>query len=179
MSAADREASFHYKRLGQRAAIVAAGPLANFVFAIVVLAILFMTYGEPFTPAEVGQVTAGSAAATAGVQVGDVITRIDDHAIQRFEDVQQIVRLNPDQQMTIVLQRDGNPITLQITPTKSEFTDRFGNTHRIGLLGIGHSERRLRPPRPADRGGAVGDRDLEHGGGNLSGDVSDRDRRPR
>jgi regulator of sigma E protease len=46
MSAADREVSFHGKRLGQRAAIVAGGPLANFVFAIVVLALLFMTYGE-------------------------------------------------------------------------------------------------------------------------------------
>src|SRR5437667_7869057 len=48
LSPAEREVSFHYKRLGQRAAIVAAGPVANFVFAIVALAILFMTYGQPF-----------------------------------------------------------------------------------------------------------------------------------
>ena len=67
LTEAEREASFHFKRLGQRAAIVAGGPIANFVFAIVVLALLFMTYGEPFTPAEIGQVTAGSAAAQAGV----------------------------------------------------------------------------------------------------------------
>ena len=59
MTAAEREVSFHCKRLGQRAAIVAAGPVANFVFAIVVLALLFMTYGQPFTPAEVGQVHSG------------------------------------------------------------------------------------------------------------------------
>ncbi len=62
LTAAEREVSFHHKRLGQRAAIVAGGPAANFVFAIVVLALLFMTYGQPFTPAEVGQVLPGSAA---------------------------------------------------------------------------------------------------------------------
>src|SRR5262249_45928227 len=51
MSAAERAVSFHHKPLGARAAIVAAGPIANFLFAIVVLALLFMTYGQPFTPA--------------------------------------------------------------------------------------------------------------------------------
>lgn len=139
LTEAEREASFHFKRLGQRAAIVAGGPIANFVFAIVVLALLFMTYGEPFTPAEIGQVTAGSAAAQAGMQVGDVITRIDDHPIARFEDVQQFVRLNAGTPMTIVVTRDGALKTLSVTPSLTEFTDRFGNTHKIGLLGIGHS----------------------------------------
>ncbi len=139
MSAADREVSFHGKRLGQRAAIVAGGPLANFVFAIVVLALLFMTYGEPFTPAEIGQVTADSAAAKAGMQVGDVITSIDGQTIDRFEDVQQIVRLNPGSEMTIVVRRNNEPVTLHVTPTLTEFNDRFGGSHKIGLLGIGHS----------------------------------------
>jgi regulator of sigma E protease len=139
MSPADREVSFYAKRLGQRAAIVAAGPIANFVFAIVVLALLFMTYGEPFTLPEIGQVTAGSAAAQAGMQVGDVITDIDGQQIARFEDVQQTVRLNPGTAMTIVVRRAGQPVTLHVTPTLTEFTDRFGGSHRIGLLGIGHS----------------------------------------
>ena len=76
-AAAEREVSFHYKRLGQRAAIVAGGPVANFVFAIVVLAVLFMTYGQPFTPAEVGQVLPGSAAEQGGIHAGDVIVSID------------------------------------------------------------------------------------------------------
>src|SRR5229473_2683261 len=56
MSAEDRAVSFHHKRLGQRTAVVAAGPIANFLFAIVVLALLFATVGQPFTPADVGQV---------------------------------------------------------------------------------------------------------------------------
>jgi regulator of sigma E protease len=139
MSPGDRDVSFHGKRLGQRAAIVAGGPIANFVFAIVVLALLFMTYGEPFTPPEIGQVTTGSAAAQAGMQVGDVVTDIDGEPIERFEDVQQIVRLNPGTPMTIVVRRNGEPVTLHVTPMLTEFTDRFGGSHKIGLLGIGHS----------------------------------------
>src|SRR5205823_2476702 len=95
MSEAEREVSFHHKPLGQRAAIVAGGPLANFAFAIIVLALLFMTYGQPFTPAEVSQVLPGSAAERGGIRTGDAILSIDGRAVERFEDVQQVVRLNP------------------------------------------------------------------------------------
>jgi regulator of sigma E protease len=138
-SPAEREASFHYKRLGQRAAIVAAGPAANFLFAVLVLAILFMTFGQPFTPAEVGQVQPGSAAEQGGVRPGDVILKIDGGTVQRFEDVQQAVRLNPNVPMTIVVRRDGQEETLRVTPTRTEMTDRFGNRYEIGLLGIARS----------------------------------------
>jgi len=139
LGAAEREVSFHYKRLGQRAAIVAAGPAANFVFAIVALAILFMTYGQPFTPAEVGQVQPGSAAEQGGIRPGDVILQIDGRSVHRFEDVQQAVRLNPNVPMTIVVRRDGQEQTLHVTPSRTELTDRFGNRYEIGLLGIARS----------------------------------------
>ncbi|HZU88298.1 MAG TPA: RIP metalloprotease RseP [Stellaceae bacterium] len=132
----DRHVSFHGKRLGQRAAIVAAGPLANFVFAFAVLAFLFMTYGQPFTPATVGQVTKGSAAAAAGIRPGDRIVSINGQKIDSFEDVQQAVRLDPGLPMTIVVARDGRDLTLHATPQRTEFTDRFGNKYEIGLLGI-------------------------------------------
>lgn len=139
LAPAERDVSFHYKRLGQRAAIVAAGPAANFLFAIVVLAILFMTYGQPFTPAEVGQVQPGSAAEQGGIQPSDVIVNIDGHTVQRFEDVQQVVRLNPGVPMTVVVRRDGQEQTLHVTPSRTELTDRFGNHYQIGLLGIARS----------------------------------------
>jgi regulator of sigma E protease len=139
LTAADRDVSFHYKRLGQRTAIVAAGPAANFLFAIVLLASLFMTYGQPFTPAQVGQVQAGSAAAVAGIKPGDVIVSINGAAVRSFEDVQADVRLNPGVQMAVVVRRDGKDIALRATPNKTELTDRFGNHYEIGLLGIAHN----------------------------------------
>jgi len=139
LAPSDREVSFHYKRLGQRAAIVAAGPGANFLFAVMLLAILFTTYGQPFTPAEVGQVQPGSAAEQGGIHPGDVILSLDGSTVQRFEDVQQIVRLNPGVPMTIVVRRDGQEQTLHVTPSRTELTDRFGNHYQIGLLGIARS----------------------------------------
>ena len=139
LAQAERDVSFHYKRLGQRSAIVAAGPAANFLFAIVVLAILFMTYGQPFTPAEVGQVQPDSAAEQAGIQPGDTILSINGRTVQRFEDVQQTVRLNPGVPMAIVVRRDGRELALDVTPARTELTDRFGNHYQIGLLGIARS----------------------------------------
>jgi regulator of sigma E protease len=135
LSPAEWAVSFHGKRLGQRAAIVAGGPVANFVFAIVVLALLFMTYGQPFTPAEVGQVLPDSAAAAGGIKAGDTIVSIDGSAVERFEDVQQVVRLNPDVPMAMVVKRDGENVTLKVTPALVEENDRLGK-HQIGQLGI-------------------------------------------
>jgi regulator of sigma E protease len=135
LSAAEREVSFHCKPLGQRAAIVAGGPLANFVFAVFVLAVLFMTYGQPFTPAEVGEVLPGSAAEAGGMRPGDKIVSIGGRAVERFEDVMQIVRLNPGVTMAAVVERDGQAVTLNITPKRVEESDRLGR-HQIGQLGI-------------------------------------------
>ena len=132
---AEREYAFQYKRLDQRAAVVAAGPAANFLFAIIVLALLFMTYGQPFTPADVGQVLPGSAAETGGMKPGDQIVSIDGRAIERFEDVQQVVRLNPGVAMTVVVKRDGEATTLHVTPSQVEESDRLGK-RQIGQLGI-------------------------------------------
>jgi regulator of sigma E protease len=136
MTPEEREVAFHHKRLPQRAAIVVAGPAANFVFAIVALAALFATVGQPFTPPQVGTVQAGSAAEASGIQPGDVITSIDGQAIERFEDVQRLVRLDPGQPLAVVVHRGDKDVPLSVTPKLSEVTDRFGNKHQYGLLGI-------------------------------------------
>lgn len=136
MTPEEREVSFLHKRLGQRSAIVFAGPFANYLFAIVVLTGLFTIYGQPFTPAVVGAVQPRSAAAEAGVMPGDRIIGIDGTRIERFEDVRQIVSMSPEVTMTIVVERDGAEVSLRATPKRTVLTDNFGNQHEIGLLGV-------------------------------------------
>lgn len=139
MTPAEREVSFHFKPLRQRAAIVAAGPAANFLFAIVVLTVLFGSYGQPFTPADIATVQEGSAAEAAGMQPGDLIVEIDGATIERFEEVQQIVQMAAGERLEILVERDGELIPLSVVPTASERTDRFGNTRTVGLLGVGRA----------------------------------------
>jgi regulator of sigma E protease len=139
MTDAERSVSFHHKSLGQRAAILFAGPAANFLFAIILLTGLFCTVGQQFTTPDVGQVTPGSAAEDAGIKSGDVIVSIDGQAVERFEDVQQAVRLNAGSPMTVVVRRDGAELAKSVTPHMTELVDRFGNKYQLGILGIGRS----------------------------------------
>jgi regulator of sigma E protease len=139
MTEDEKAVSFHHKRLGQRFAVVAAGPIANFLFAIVLLAGLFMTVGQQFTPPEIGQIEPNSAAERGGLKPGDTILRIDGSAVESFADIQREVYSNPGVPMQLVIQRDGSEATLAVTPQMTEMTDRFGNTYRVGLLGIRRS----------------------------------------
>lgn len=137
-TAEERKVSFYGKRLGQRVAIVFAGPAINYVFAVLVWAFLFAVVGETYTPAEVSAVLPNSAAAQAGLRPGDLIVRVDGRAVNRFEDVQQIVRMNEGTPLQIVVRRDGRKVTVTAVPKVSEFKDSYGNLHRVGLLGVSH-----------------------------------------
>ncbi len=145
----EKRVSFHHKRVGQRAAIVVAGPLANFVLAILVFAALFTISGQPFTPAEVGAVQANSAAAEAGFQVGDRIVSIDGSSVERFEQVQRIVRMAPGQSLNVTVRRDGKEVALKVVPRRTEMVDRFGNRSAVGLLGISRSGTEIKKHNPA------------------------------
>jgi regulator of sigma E protease len=135
MTEEDKAVSFYNKTLGQRAAIVFAGPAANFIFAILVLAGLFCFLGQPYTPPDIGTVVESSAAERAGLKAGDVFKRIGSEEITRFEQVQRIVQLAPAQPLTIVVERKGQPVTVTATPDSVE-VQRFGSTQRIGQLGV-------------------------------------------
>ncbi|GAB4374733.1 MAG: RIP metalloprotease RseP [Kiloniellaceae bacterium] len=139
MSAEDRAVAFPHKRLGQRAAIVAAGPIANFLFAIVLLAGLFSIVGQPFTPAVVGEVVADSAAEAGGFAPGDRVVAVNGQSVERFEELQRIVALRPGERLTFTVQRDGAEIELQATPARVETTNALGETQEIGQLGLRRS----------------------------------------
>ncbi len=132
----ERQQAFPAKSLGARAAIVAAGPIANFLFAWVLLALLFVVVGRPVTPAIITDVLPGSAAAEAGLEVGDRIAEVNGTAIGRFEDVQRAVQLNLDQPLRITVERDGALVPLNAQPIMIEETDANGCEVRIARLGI-------------------------------------------
>jgi regulator of sigma E protease len=136
MTEEERAGSFHHKKVGPRAAIVAAGPIANFILAIVIFTCLFTFFGKPSTSARVDKVEANSAAAAAGFQVGDVVTSIDGSKIESFSDMQRIVGVRAGEKLTFTVKRGDTTLQLQGTPELREVKDPFGNVHRLGVLGI-------------------------------------------
>src|ERR1043165_4795181 len=147
MTEAEKRDSFFFKHVAQRAAIVAAGPIANFILAIVIFAAVFTFYGKQATPARVDTVQAASAAEAAGFKPGDLITRINGRTIETFTDMQRIVSTHPGEPLDIDVERGGQPLAIKATPKLTEMKDNFGNVHRIGVLGITGARE---PPVPVD-----------------------------
>jgi regulator of sigma E protease len=120
--------TFHDKPVGDRAIVVAAGPIANFALAAVLFGLLYATIGEPRSTAAVGTVRENSAAARAGLQPGDRFVALDGAAVSRFEEVQRFIQQRPGQQVEITVMREGAERVLRATPETSG---------SIGVLGVG------------------------------------------
>jgi len=141
VSPADRARMFQFKPVGARAAVVAAGPIANFLLAIVIFSGLFMAYGKTVVEPRVDEVVAGSPAAEAGFQPGDLVVSIDGNEIESFQDMVRIVGLSAGQSLEIVVERNKERVGLAATPELVETESRFG-TAKIARLGIrGASDR--------------------------------------
>jgi regulator of sigma E protease len=139
MSDADRKDSFMFQPVRSRAAVVAAGPIANFMLAIAIFAAIFMTVGKQTTSARVDTVQPASAAEAAGFKPGDLVTAINGEKIESFSDMQRIVSISAGETLSIDVDRGGAPINLKATPQLKELKDNFGNVHRLGVLGISRS----------------------------------------
>ena len=154
MDASERAHCFVFQPVRKRAAIVVAGPLANFVLAIVIFAGIFMLYGKQSMSARVDMVQPDSAAAAAGFQSGDLVVAIDGHAIDNFADMQRIVSESAGEPLQITINRQGAQLVLTATPALKEVKDNFGNVHRIGILGISRStaaeDLKLQPVAPPE-----------------------------
>jgi regulator of sigma E protease len=135
----ERSQSFVFQPVLKRAAIVVAGPLANFVLAIAIFAAVFALYGKQTMSARVDSVEADSAAAAAGFEPGDLVVAIAGHTIDSFADMQRIVSESAGETLEITVDRKGARQTLKATPALKEVKDNFGNVHRIGILGIKRS----------------------------------------
>ncbi len=136
MSPEERAVAFPFKPLWQRALIVAAGPAANFLLAIVILTGMFMFRGQLVVPPVIGGVEAQGAAAAAGIRPGDRILAVDGTSIDSFLEAEQIISLSAGQALPIELERGGRHLTVVATPREVTVTDTFKNRQRIGVLGI-------------------------------------------
>jgi regulator of sigma E protease len=122
---------FHEKPVGSRAIVVAAGPIANFLLAMVLFALLFATAGRPFVLPVAGGVMANSAAARAGIEANDRIVSIGDTPTRTFEDIQRIISVHPDETLPITIRRGDQEKTLSVLTGSHEAGGR-----KVGMLGI-------------------------------------------
>ena len=143
-----RARSFHLKPVWQRFLIVLAGPMANFLLAILIFAAFFAALGFPRTPAVVTSIAPASAAQHAGVAPGDRILSINGRRTDSFEKVASYVVLRPDERITLDILRDGERRRVSTRLARQIETDRFGQRFEIGRLGVyaeGREYVRLQP----------------------------------
>ena len=140
MTAEEKAVSFSHKTLAQRSAVVVAGPAANFVFAILVYAVMLATVGEPkpqeFVEAGIGGVVEGSPASEAGFAPGDRFLSVGETPIAGFEDLRQAVLASGGGELVITVERDGAVFDVAVTPRTVETTAPDGTVSEIYQLGV-------------------------------------------
>ena len=145
---------FVNKNVWQRIAVVAAGPIANIIFTFLILYALLLGYGRYTLPPVIDGVTPGSVAEQAGLMAGDRAISVDGFEVRGFEDFQRLVATAPERTVTIVVDRAGQNQTIQLVPKAEQTTDRFGNPHRIGRIGVvkdvQQSDVQLYKPNPVE-----------------------------
>ena len=132
----EKENAFHHKSLGARAAIVLAGPAANFLFAIILLAGLYSIVGQRYAPPIIDKITSGSSADLAGLVIGDEILQVNEQNIKRFDELQRIVRPNPGKELKFLIRRDNEILLKTVIPQLVEGKDASGSKIVYGLLGV-------------------------------------------
>ena len=145
LPASERAESFPAKPLWQKAAIVAAGPFINFLFAILILSTFAFVYGESRTPAVAGKVQTGSAAAAAGILPGDRIVSLNGREMTTFDDLRLYAQIRPGEPVTIVIERSGKTIEKPGRVGAVLEQDGFGNKFKVGRLGIAPAQPIIEP----------------------------------
>jgi regulator of sigma E protease len=133
---------YHFKPIWQRAAIAAAGPFANFALAILLFAVILLSFGDNVVPAKVSTVQPGSVAAQAGFKPGDVITRLDGRRVKNFEQVSRYVAVRGGASIDFVVDRGGVALAIIATPARVMAEQPVGGVREVGRLGIGSQPRR-------------------------------------
>lgn len=163
MSDAERAVSFKNKTVGQRMAIVFAGPAANYLFAFSIFTALYAVAGKPVIPPVVGKVFAESPAALAGILPGDTITRVNGTEIESFYDIQYVVQSNLGEALTIDISRNGQPVSVEVTPgtVRSKDPETGKETSFVGLgFGLGEDVKSVDKPLSVGESAVVAGSDI-------------------
>ncbi|MFC1833374.1 RIP metalloprotease RseP [Thermodesulfobacteriota bacterium] len=129
----DEDKCFQRKPLLARMAIIAAGPIANYVLAIILLSIGYMA-GFPVPTSKLGKVLDNSPAMEAGLKAGDRVVAVEGKEVWRWDDMRSIIEKSPDKAVNLKVERDGETRDVSVTPRLSKDKDAFGNpTGRIGV----------------------------------------------
>jgi len=140
MSEQDKSLTFHHKPLAKKAAVVAAGPFANFILTIAIFTYFIMTSGLPSVDPVVGQIMPDSPAMAAGLKPGDRVVRINDQDVKSFNDITYIISTNLGTPVTLHLLRADKPVEIVLTPKEIEDDDGLGNKIKRPLIGIKSAE---------------------------------------
>ncbi|MBI3805835.1 MAG: RIP metalloprotease RseP [Nitrospirae bacterium] len=135
ISPEEKDRSFLTQPVRKKIAIVVAGPLFNLLLALVIFVGVFMT-GVPSLTSDVGEVQPGSAAALAGMKSGDRILEIEGKKIAQWEEIRDTLQKSDGKELHFVVEREGQPLPLQVTPTMKETQDVLGDSHKLWLIGI-------------------------------------------
>lgn len=135
-SSAEQREMFIHKNLWQRSAVVAAGPMANFILSFLLLAFVLFFQGRFYLAPVIGEVRPRSPAAEAGLIAGDVILSIDTHPIENFGEVQRLILFGKGRPLTLQIARGEEVYAMEATPRIEMITDRFGNRYEAAILGI-------------------------------------------
>lgn len=134
----DAERCYHFKPIWQRAFVTAAGPIANFILAIVIFAGIALAFGgQPYQPPIVGTVAEGGPAEAAGFEEGDRILAINNNRIDAFQDIITEVIWRPGEMLTFSVQRGEREMVIRAAPEPTEVEDQFGGTRTLGRIGLG------------------------------------------
>ncbi len=136
MTEEQRKGALLLKPLHQRAWVAAAGPLANFILAIVILTTVYLQVGHTTIAPLVGAVTPNSPAAQAGLKPGDLITRIDGTPIDDFQKLHEIIPMSGGEPVAVGVRRASQDLTLWVTPRLMKTRDELGNSTSQMVIGI-------------------------------------------
>ena len=132
----DVEDVFHFRPVWQRALVVLAGPVANFILAILLFAGSGLTLGVKYAPPVVASVVADTPAAVAGFQDGDIVLKLDGKDVSDVNFLIQYIRLRSGTDIEALVDRNGEQVSLTVTPDRKEIRDEIGGKTKVGQVGL-------------------------------------------